>query len=163
MSNWWKKIHYTPHAIAEYTSMAKRQLKSIGLQVTKISDNEWWVQGQQKPYYKVIGTNENDCIVQRQDLKCECPDHLAKDDSRNWTASNAGKFNPCKHIYGVQRDIKKLGESNKKAKVYLITGEVLEFTDTPISIECCHRSKRVRELKIYGKSGALLFEKTILI
>lgn len=163
MSNWWKKIHSTSHAIAEYTSMAKRELKSLGLRCAKLSDNEWLVQGQQKGSYKVSGTKGDDCIVQRQDLKCECPDHTAKDDLRDWSNSNAGKFNPCKHIYRVQRDIKANGNSNKKAKVYLITGEILEFTDTPISVECCHRTERERELKIYGKSGAILFEKNITI
>lgn len=34
---------------------------------------------------------------------CTCPDFTQRENSRNWTGSNAGPFNPCKHIMTAKR------------------------------------------------------------
>lgn len=131
MSNWWKIIHSTPHAISQYKSQAKRKQKATGLTVIKISDNHWKV-----GKWDVFGNTDKSCISSDDDsLQCNCPDKTSQETPRSWVGSGAGGFNPCKHVYAVLlKEEKNIGK--KKAKVTLPDGNILIFEDTPVRIEC---------------------------
>lgn len=129
MSNWWKIIHSTPHAISQYKSQAKRAQKAAGLTVIKISDNHWKV-----GKWDVTGEAKS-CISSNNSLQCNCPDRTSEEPPRSWVGSGAGGFNPCKHVYAVLlKEEKNIGK--KKAKVTLPDGRIFVYEDTPIQIDC---------------------------
>lgn len=151
MSNWWKIIHSTPHAISQYKSQAKRAQKAAGLTVIKISDNHWKV-----GKWDVTGEAKS-CISSNNSLQCNCPDRTSEEPPRSWVGSGAGGFNPCKHVYAVL--LKEEGNlSKKRIKIILRNEEILIFDDTPIIITCT-ASPGNRNLKIYGSSNNLLAER----
>lgn len=76
-----------PYATEKYTSYARRLERSKNLRASKINSTTYSV-----GRYTVKAT------VDGKAISCNCPDFTQIDGSRNWLGSNAGPFNPCKHM-----------------------------------------------------------------
>lgn len=82
-----------PYATEKYTSYARRRERSEKLTANVINETtasvgRW-----------IIRTTTGGIP-----LSCNCPDFTQIDGSRSWKGSNAGPFNPCKHMIVVQKD-----------------------------------------------------------
>jgi len=73
-------------ATEKYTSYARRYERSRSLKAFAISETEYNVNG-----YTVK-------VIEDKAISCTCPDFTQDDGGRDWKGSNAGPFNPCKHM-----------------------------------------------------------------
>jgi len=82
-----------PNATEKYTSYARRRERSKKLTATRIGPKTFTCNG-----YTINVTAGDDPIP----LSCTCPDFTQVEGARNWQGSNAGPFNPCKHMMAVR-------------------------------------------------------------
>ena len=73
-------------ATEKYNSYARRQERAASLKASFIDETTWTVNGY---IIKVSGDKA---------ISCSCPDFTQIEGGRNWKGSNAGPFNPCKHM-----------------------------------------------------------------
>ena len=85
-----------PYATEKYTSYARREERSKRLRATRSSPNTFTCNG-----YTIKVTIGSNPVP----LSCTCPDFTQIGGGRNWSGSNAGPFNPCKHMMAVQPNI----------------------------------------------------------
>lgn len=79
-----------PFATENYNSYARRIERSKKYRPSRIKSDLWNVNGR-----RVI-TNPDSTPI-----RCTCPDNTQIDGGRNWLGSNAGPFNPCKHMLAL--------------------------------------------------------------
>ena len=82
-----------PYATEKYTSYARREERSKRLRATRSSPNTFTCNG-----YTIKVTIGSNPVP----LSCTCPDFTQIGGGRNWSGSNAGPFNPCKHMMAVR-------------------------------------------------------------
>lgn len=80
-----------PNATEKYNSYARRLERSKKLRPSQISPTLYAVSR-----WLVNTTTSGDPI------SCNCPDFTQVEGARNWQGSNAGPFNPCKHMMAIK-------------------------------------------------------------
>lgn len=78
-------------ATEKYNSYARRKERSRSLKASYINDTTWSVSSY---IIKVSGDKA---------ISCTCPDFTQAEGDRNWKGSNAGPFNPCKHMMAERK------------------------------------------------------------
>jgi hypothetical protein len=83
-------------ATEKYTSYARRLERSKKLRATRTSSTTFTCNGY--TIQVTAGTNP-------KALSCTCPDFTQMEGGRDWKGSNAGPFNPCKHMMAVREGV----------------------------------------------------------
>lgn len=129
--NWTGQGHPRgPNATAKYLSYSRRRTRSLKLNPSTVGvqwylnkdSGSWCSAGQialirihpsvpsvdiacvASPYSYSVGSWQvevSGCPI--NNMTCTCPDFTQVDGGRNWVGSNAGPFDPCKHIMAVKR------------------------------------------------------------